>query len=165
MESVLLVVIAVLLLLAAFLWARTRTIARSQFEDWRRHEINRLEAEAAHIAGQQARLDLDRWLAESEASIRRDAIARSGSVVLGKATEHLAPVLGSFPYNPRDVRFIGSPIDLVVFDGLDAGAVERVVFIEIKSGAGQLSGRQRQVRDVVKRGAVSWEEWRLPEPP
>jgi predicted Holliday junction resolvase-like endonuclease len=105
-----------------------------------------------------------RWQQERESGIRRDAVARSTSTVLGKTTEHLAPYLGEFPYNPRDVRFIGSPVDLVVFDGLDAGLVERVVLVEIKSGAGQLSTRQRQVRDAVNAGQVSWDEWRLPHP-
>jgi len=35
----------------------------------------------------------------------------------------------------QDARFLGSPVDLVVFDGLAAGAVRRVVFLEVKTAA------------------------------
>jgi hypothetical protein len=81
-------------------------------------------------------------------------------VVVGKVTEHIAPYFPEFRYNPRDARFLGSPVDLVVFDGLDAGSVKQVVFVEIKSGTGSLSQREKQVRDAVTRGSVKWEEIR-----
>jgi len=164
METALLIVIGVLAVALLVSWARTGADARSRFEAWRDREIARVESDARRLAGEAARTELVRWQQERESGIRRDAVARSTSTVLGKTTEHLAPYLGEFPYNPRDVRFIGSPVDLVVFDGLDAGLVERVVLVEIKSGAGQLSTRQRQVRDAVNAGQVSWDEWRLPHP-
>jgi predicted Holliday junction resolvase-like endonuclease len=33
-----------------------------------------------------------------------------------------------------DIRFLGSPVDLVVFDGLAEGQVRRLIFVEVKSG-------------------------------
>jgi predicted Holliday junction resolvase-like endonuclease len=162
METLLLVLVALLAVALVIAWARSGAIAHGRFERWRDAELERARAESVRLAEDGARVDLARWQAEQESAIRRDAIARSSSVVLGKATEHLAPFLETFPYSPRDVRFIGSPVDLLVFDGLDAGELGGVVFVEVKSGAGQLSPRQRQVRDAVRSGRVSWEEWRLP---
>jgi predicted Holliday junction resolvase-like endonuclease len=162
MEPLLLALVALLLIVLVVSWARAGTIAHGRFERWRETELDRVRSESTLLAQDAARVELARWQAEQETAIRRDAIARSSSVVLGKATEHLAPFLATFPYSPRDVRFIGSPVDLVVFDGLDAGEMSQVVFVEVKSGAGQLSSRQRQVREAVRAGRVSWEEWRLP---
>lgn len=104
----------------------------------------------------------ERWLNEHEAVIRQDAIDRSRSVIIGKVTEHVAPWLPVFPYNPKDARFIGSPVDMIVFDGCDDDAVERVVFIEIKTSSSSLSSRQRQIRDAIKAGKVEWHELRVP---
>ena len=104
----------------------------------------------------------EQWLNEHEAVIRQDAIDRSRSVIIGKVTEHVAPWLPVFPYNPKDARFIGSPIDMIVFDGCDDDAVERVVFIEIKTSSSSLSSRQRQIRDAIKAGKVEWHELRVP---
>jgi len=73
------------------------------------------------------------WKARYTSIIRADAVQRSQAVTAGKVHEQLIPYLPSFPYNPKDVRFLGSPIDLVVFDGLAEGQVRRVVFVEVKT--------------------------------
>ena len=105
------------------------------------------------------------WKARHTGAIRQDAIQRSLAVTVGKVSEQLVPYLPDFHFNPKDVRFLGSPVDLVVFDGLDAGAVRRVIFIEVKTGASGLSTRERQVRDAIQAGNVEWTELRVPSVP
>lgn len=87
---------------------------------------------------------------------RRDAINRSSAVVGGKVTEQLTPLLPHFleEFDPRDARFLGSPIDFVVFSGLDAGHVEEVVLVEVKTGRSRLTARETQVRRAVDEGRV-----------
>jgi predicted Holliday junction resolvase-like endonuclease len=101
------------------------------------------------------------WKAAYSRSIRQDAIARSQATITGLVHEQLLPILPDFPFNPKDARFLGSPVDLVVFDGLDAGELHRIVFIEVKTGGSGLSKRERQLRDVVESGLVSWQEMRI----
>ena len=63
---------------------------------------------------------------------RKDSVDRSRSVISGKVQEHLAPLFPQFlsQFNPKDARFLGTPLDFVVFDGLDEGnGVRRVVFV------------------------------------
>src|SRR5215510_8016282 len=169
------IVIGVLILIGVFLWlvlhfsrgigtpprpegdvpAGNRAIAQAE-------EEVRLARQEAQLAEQQARVSLLTWKVEQEAAIRQDAIARSKAVTLGKVSEHLAPFMGSFPFCPKDARFVGSPIDFVVFDGLDAGYVERVVFVEIKTGgSAALSPRERAIRDAIKAGRVEWQGLRI----
>jgi predicted Holliday junction resolvase-like endonuclease len=104
------------------------------------------------------------WKAAYTRAIRQDAIARSQATIAGLVHEQLLPVLPGFPFNPKDVRFLGSPVDLVVFDGLDAGQIERVVFVEVKTGQAALSRRERQLRDTLVAGRVEWREMRLQTP-
>ena len=101
------------------------------------------------------------WRAKHAGAIRADAVARSLAVTVGKVTEQLVPYLPGFGYNPKDARFLGSPVDFVVFDGLDAGALRRVVFLEVKTGAAALSTRERQIRDAIESGRISWDELRV----
>ena len=103
------------------------------------------------------------WKARHTGAIRLDAIQRSQAVTIGKVSEQLVPYLPDFPFNPKDARFLGSPVDLVVFDGLDEGEVRRVVFIEVKTGTSGLSGRERQVRDAIQARRVEWTELRVPQ--
>lgn len=97
-----------------------------------------------------------------EAAIREDTLRRSQSVVAGKATEHLAPLLPGFEFDPRDARFLGSPIDFIVFDGLSEGEIDEIVFIEVKTGpSAALTARERSVRDAVEGGRVRFLEVRI----
>lgn len=102
------------------------------------------------------------WKLRHTRAIRADAVRRSRAVTLGKVQEQLVPFFPDFPWDPRDARFIGSPVDLVVFDGLSEGAVRELVFVEIKTGASQLTSREREVRDAVQARRVTWRELRVP---
>lgn len=73
-------------------------------------------------------------------------------------TEHLIPFFPDFKYNPKNVRFLGTPVDLVIFDGLSEGEVKNIVFVEVKTGkTANMSTRERQVRDCVQKKNVIWE--------
>lgn len=101
------------------------------------------------------------WKARYTSIIREDAVQRSQAVTAGKVHEQLLPYLPDFPFNPKDVRFLGSPIDLVVFDGLAEGRVRRIVFLEVKTGRSGLTTRERCVRDVVQAREIEWRELRV----
>jgi predicted Holliday junction resolvase-like endonuclease len=104
------------------------------------------------------------WKVRYTAIIREDAVHRSQAVTAGKVHEQLIPYLPAFPYNPKDVRFLGSPVDLVVFDGLAEGRVRRIVFLEVKTGGSGLTSRERCVRDVIQARQVEWAELRVARP-
>src|SRR5207245_9587098 len=101
------------------------------------------------------------WKARYTATIREDAVQRSQAVTVGKVHEQVVPYLPEFRYNPKDARFLGTPVDLVVFDGLADGQLRRIVFLEVKTGASDLTNRERQVRDVVEAREVEWAELRV----
>lgn len=105
------------------------------------------------------------WRLRYSAKIREDAVQRSLAVTAGKVHEQLVPYLPEFGFNPKDARFLGSPVDLVVFDGLADGDVKRVVFLEVKTGGAALTARERQVRQVIEAREVAWVELRLTRTP
>src|SRR6266446_6454403 len=105
------------------------------------------------------------WRLRYSAAIRENAVQRSLAVTAGKVHEQLVPYLPEFGFNPKDARFLVSPVDLVVFDGLSAGDVRRVVFLEVKTGGAPLTARERQVRAVIEAREVAWGELRLTRTP
>ena len=74
--------------------------------------------------------------------------------------EQFVPHLPDFDFNPKDARFLGQPVDFVVFDGLDEGNLRRVVFVEVKTGDSKLTTRERQLRDAIREARVAWREVR-----
>src|ERR1043166_166715 len=143
---------------------RVQLEARTQFLKWRQEEIDAVKRDQLEIAEREAQVKLDEWKVSSEADIRKDARQRSQSVIVGKVTEHIIPYLPDFSYNPKDARFVGSPVDFIVFDGLDAGSVRQVVFVEVKTGGSSLTPRERQVRDAVREQRAAWKELRIASP-
>jgi len=101
------------------------------------------------------------WKARHSREIRQDAILRSQATIAGQVHEQLLPFLPEFTFNPKDARFLGSPVDLVIFDGLDTGRLEQVIFLEVKTGVAGLTPRERQIRDAVRDGRVRWQELRV----
>lgn len=95
---------------------------------------------------------------------RVDAARKSRVVSFGRIVETLVPFLqwgegknkGKFPFEPSDCRFIGSPIDFLVFDGLLYDDVKKVVFVEVKTGKSRLTVRERSVRKAVEENRVQW---------
>ncbi|MBG8554952.1 Holliday junction resolvase-like protein [Hymenobacter guriensis] len=132
-----------------------------QVEQYKKSEVEYLRATLAASAKQAAMADLENWKAQNEMFFRQDAINRSQAVIMGKVTEHLIPFQNGFPFNPKEARFIGSPIDMIVFDGIDNEDVVDVYMLEIKTGDSSLSKRQRLIRDAVMNGRVHWRELRL----
>ena len=80
---------------------------------------------------------------------RRDHEWRSRLTLGGKFAEQLAPYFDEFPYDPTEARFLGSPIDFVVFPGIATGEPREIVFVEVKSGRSSLDRGQRRLRDLV----------------
>lgn len=103
------------------------------------------------------------WKTRYTRAVRQDAVQRSLAVTAGKVYEQLVPYLPDFPFNPKDVRFLGSPVDFVVFDGLSDGQITRIVFVEVKTGTAELSTRERRVRDAVRDSRIEWYELRGPD--
>ncbi|MBU1178389.1 endonuclease [Patescibacteria group bacterium] len=80
---------------------------------------------------------------------------KSQSSRYGKMTEQFLPFLDDYPYDPRDFRFLGTPIDGVQFED------DKVVLIEFKTAQSQLSPKQKNVRRLVEEGKVEFEEHRI----
>ena len=121
----------------------TRLKFEKRFRDWQEVEIQRWQAE----------IDL----------ARKSAVTQSRAVLGGKFTEQMAPYLPEFRYDPTEARFIGTPVDMIVFPGLAQGDPEEIVILEIKSGKNlQLTPQQKKIRQLVEEGMVRWDEIHRP---
>ena len=67
--------------------------------------------------------------------------------------EQLAPYLPNFPFSPTEAKFIGAPIDFLVFKGMDAQHIEEVIFVEVKSGSARLNHNEHSLKDAIDKQA------------
>jgi predicted Holliday junction resolvase-like endonuclease len=95
---------------------------------------------------------------------RNRSIDGSRAVIKGEVAEQFAPILPNFKYLPSDARFLGDPIDYIVFNGYtnlkDDGGDENnleVVIIDIKTGSATLSKLQQAIATAIHHGRVRFE--------
>lgn len=105
---------------------------------------------------------------QSLASAQKRSVNTSRAVLKGKMAEQMAPIMPEFQYLPSDAKFLGDPIDYVVFDGYSDfrdgdGTAEdiEVVFIDIKSGGARLTKGQMAIAAAIQAGRVRFETVRI----
>ena len=100
---------------------------------------------------------------EIEARLQRKSQKLSRSILGGVFSEQVAPFLPDFPKDLKasEARFIGKPVDFLIFKGMDDQQINEVVFVEIKSGNSQLSTNERSLRDAIQEKRVRWHEYRV----
>ena len=133
--------------------------AKRMFDKWVTEEKAKIESQLRDLLEQEYKLKLQKWIEEKESAIREDAIKRSVSSILGKIGEHIAPLIlaQKIGADPRDFRFIGTPIDYIVFKGLSVGSIEEIVFLEVKTGrSSRLTDREKAVKKAVEEKKVRW---------
>ena len=100
------------------------------------------------------------WQAQTE-EVKKQSLAQQRVVIKGKVSEQLAPYFPDFPFRPSECRFLGSPIDLVVFQGMDQGKIESIYLIDVKTDQAQLSPLQREIARAVQEKRVFWYTYQL----
>lgn len=91
-----------------------------------------------------------------------DALTKSRAVMRGQATEHLAPYILK-DTNPKDYRFMGNPVDYILFDGLsdvldgESDSIKSITFVDIKTGKSNLTKSQRRIRDAIASNLIKFE--------
>lgn len=102
--------------------------------------------------------ELKREFKDSEKTIRSNTLSGSRRSLVGKFIERFIPFLQNIPYQPSDMHFLGSPIDYIVFEGLHEDKVNRVTFLEVKTGDSKLTKREESLKWAIQNKKVAWEE-------
>jgi predicted Holliday junction resolvase-like endonuclease len=100
------------------------------------------------------------WESHKLEEIVKARLKQSRAVLGGLVSEQMAPLLPGFPFDPGDCRFVGKPVDFIVFKGMNEKNISEVIFLEVKSGAAKnLNDQEKKLRDAVQAGRVSWAEF------
>jgi predicted Holliday junction resolvase-like endonuclease len=106
----------------------------------------------------------DSKIKEAVEKARADSIKRQRSILKGQATEQLAPYINS-NYNPKDYKFMGDPIDYIIFDGMSdintkEDKIKKIILMDIKTGRSQLNKVQKAVKKCIEAGNIEFQVYR-----
>lgn len=82
------------------------------------------------------------------------------AINIGFILERIAPTLDSFRFSHNDCRSIFDPIDYIIFEGLsNKNHVDKIFFVDIKTGASKLSKKQLEIRAIISEGKVDFKKY------
>jgi len=101
---------------------------------------------------QMLELKFKEWLSENEFDIRRTAIRQMNSHILDNISKELSIVKNNFAFNPKDIKFTGRFIDLIIFDGAADEELVNIYFIDIqRQGISSKHNFKTKVANAIKR--------------
>lgn len=169
-EIILTIIVGIAIgILFAYFYFRTRVelMARRLGDDIGKKVFEQQKAELDAAFEEKYKGVLEQWKAETEKDFRRDALARSRAVLKGAIAEQLAPIFKVFGYNPSDARFIGDPVDYVIFDGYTEVRERKedkpitVVLADVKTGQASLTYEQRRIKQEIDKGLAKFKTIRM----
>jgi|TARA_B110000263_G_scaffold249021_1_gene265383 predicted Holliday junction resolvase-like endonuclease len=81
-----------------------------------------------------------------------DSNLRSNAVRQGLTLEQWIPMSENYPWDHRNFRFLGDPIDGIQFED------EKILLVEFKSGNSRMSNKQKAIQQLVENGKVEFVE-------
>ena len=81
-----------------------------------------------------------------------DSNFRSNAVKQGLTLEQWIPISENYPWNHRNFRFLGDPIDGIQFED------NKILLVEFKSGNSRMSNKQKAIQQLVENGKVEFIE-------
>ena len=107
-------------------------------------------------------------LGDAVSAATRRSLQRSRSTIKGQIAEQMVPMLKGFPYHPAEARFLGDPVDYVVFNGYTGvkddsrdDELLEIVIVDVKQGTSRLSASQRAIARAIAAGRVRFEVLRV----
>lgn len=155
----LLAILTLLILFLIIYLMRSNGIIRHLFQKQLAGRLDLLKAEIASYEKGKSDLFLKDWQRDNEVNIRRQAITFSGRQITNEIVGETKLLKDNFSYNPRDIKFIGKYIDLIVFDGAADEEEVSIYFLEItKNGNGSTSAYKNKVCTAINNRKFGWKE-------
>ena len=108
------------------------------------------------------KLEAAEWEGGKLEAVVKTRLKQSRAVLGGLVSEQIAPLLPDFPFDPGDCRFIGKPVDFIVFKGMNEQNISEVIFLEVKSGSSKsLNQQEKRLREAIQTGRVRWAQFNV----
>lgn len=156
---VLFAILIILILSLIIYLARSNKIIQQEFQQLLEIKFDTIKNEIDSYEKNRSESFLKTWQTENEVNIRRQAIASQTREITNEIARETKLLNESFSYNPRDIKFIGKYIDLIVFDGAADEEEVSIYFLEItKANNGSTSEYKNKVWAAINKRKFNWKE-------
>jgi predicted Holliday junction resolvase-like endonuclease len=156
---ILLGLLAFLILAMIIYLARSNSIIQKEIQKQSENRLGLLRNEINEREKSKNDTLLSEWQISNEIEIRREAISVNGKQITEEIWSETNLLKDNFSFNPRDIKFIGKYIDLVVFDGVADETDVSIYFISIvKTNSNGQYLYKSKVKEAINNLKYNWKE-------
>ena len=160
----LLALLAILILALIIYVARSTVLIEKTIHKQLDSRFSLIKNEIAEQEKNKYDLLVSEWQTNNEINIRREAIAVNGRQMTNEVWNETKLLKDNFSFNPRDIKFVGKFIDLVVFDGATEETDVSIYFISIIKPDHPPAGTSKnKVKEAIRKLNFNWQEINLPQ--
>ena len=96
-----------------------------------------------------------------EAAIRKEAAEKARKQLPKLIKKVLSDQIASLKFNPYDIKPILYPIDYVIYDGMEKGAIDNVIFLHNKNKNSKMRELHKSIHTTVENEEYDWKVARI----
>jgi predicted Holliday junction resolvase-like endonuclease len=131
LEYIIIIIFLFILIKTILLWLNKEKHINIEYEKKVKRSILNLKTEYENIQKEIINYRFNEWKNDNEFEIRRTAIYDNRSSITDTITDDLSIINKNFSFNPKDIKFVGRFIDLIIFDGSTEEDEINIYFVEI----------------------------------
>ena len=98
---------------------------------------------------------------KEQAAIRKEAAEKARKQLPILIKKSLSDQISSLKFNPYDIKPILYPIDYVIYDGMEKGAIDNVIFLHNKNKNSKMSELHKSIHTTVENEKYDWKVARI----
>ncbi len=102
----------------------------------------------------------DDFLSKEDA-IRKEAAEKARKQLPILIKKSLSDQISSLKFNPYDIKPILYPIDYVIYDGMEKGAIDNVIFLHNKNKNAKMNELHKSIHTTVENEEYDWKVARI----
>jgi len=96
-----------------------------------------------------------------EVAIRKEAAEKARKQLPKLIRQSLSDQITSLKFNPYDIKPILYPIDYVIYDGMEKGAIDNVIFLHNKNKNAKMNELHKSIHTTVENEDYDWKVARI----
>ena len=96
-----------------------------------------------------------------EVAIRKEAAEKARKQLPKLIKKVLSDQISSLKFNPYDIKPILYPIDYVIYDGMEKGAIDNVIFLHNKNKNSKMRELHKSIHTTVENEEYDWKVARI----
>ena len=96
-----------------------------------------------------------------EVAIRKEAAEKARKQLPILIKKSLSDQIASLKFNPYDIKPILYPIDYVIYDGMEKGAIDNVIFLHNKNKNSKMRELHKSIHTTVENEEYDWKVARI----